>query len=110
MEPLDIVKDVAQQITRGLEGAVVTIDAPAATDGHWWLDVAYDGRTATVEWRPKQGFGVGMGEDAYGEGPNIIFPSASDAAHYIIGTLASGAIESDVVNGSPASSKYGTRA
>lgn len=97
MEPLDVVNDIAVAIAKRLDGAEVTIDAPATRDGHWWLDVAHERRTATIEWRRKYGFGVGIGEGGYGEGPNVVFPRASDAAHYVVNKLTTGAVQRDVL-------------
>lgn len=47
------------------------------------MDVELNGRTVVVEWRPHMGFGLSFQPGSYGEGPEIIFPSASATADYI---------------------------
>ena len=74
-------------ISRELPDAVVSIDAPAHETGHWWIDVTYQRRNATIEWRPKQGFGVGLGPGGYGEGPDLVVPTVDAAASHVTAYL-----------------------
>jgi hypothetical protein len=88
-----MVTNAAEELTaaigRALPDACITIDAPAHESGHWFIDVKRGEQTATVEWRPRQGFGVGLGRGEYGEGPDIVLPSVEDATRYVVEYLLS---------------------
>ncbi|HEX8455344.1 MAG TPA: hypothetical protein VF647_24915 [Longimicrobium sp.] len=38
--------------------AALAMDPAATPSGSWWLDVELQGHHVTIEWRPKEGFGV----------------------------------------------------
>ena len=83
MGSLTPVEELTRHLAHWLPSAHVTVDAPDAQSGNWFIDVEYKTRTAVVEWRPRRGFGVSVQKSAYGEGPEIIFPSARAAADYL---------------------------
>jgi hypothetical protein len=62
--------------------ASLTLDPPAEPRGAWFLDVAHEGRSLVVEWRPDAGFGLSAPSptaDDYGLGPEEVvadLPSA----------------------------------
>lgn len=44
--------------------------------GSSFLDVAYEKRTAVVEWKPGKGFGISSGPiEGYGTGPDEVYPT-----------------------------------
>jgi hypothetical protein len=56
--------------------------------GNWWIDLKANKRI-TIEWRPKLGFGLTLGEvNSYGEGPSEIFTSPARAAHRVMQLIA----------------------
>lgn len=81
---MNIAEQLSSTIRRELPDALITIDEPGRHDGFWWIDVKRGTRSATVEWRPKQGFGVGLGAAAYGEGPDVIAPTIEAAARHVV--------------------------
>jgi hypothetical protein len=80
---MNVVEQLSSTIRRALPDATVTIDEPSNVLGNWWIDIRRGSRTATIEWRPKQGFGVGLGEGTYGEGPDVISSTIDGAAQHI---------------------------
>ena len=81
---MNVAEQLSTTIRRALPDATVTIDEPSSVHGNWWIDIRQGDRTATVEWRPKQGFGVGLGEGTYGEGPDIVSSTIVGAAQHVI--------------------------
>jgi len=53
----------------------------------WWLDLALQGHSVGVEWRPGQGFGLSTGESGYGEGPDEVYSRAEEAEARLIELL-----------------------
>lgn len=53
------------------------------------FDAVRGDRKITIEWRPKQGFGVSFGAGGYGEGPEFVLTSVDDAADRIFRFLQS---------------------
>jgi hypothetical protein len=84
---MNAAEELSTAIRSALPDAVVTIDAPAHESGHWWIDVTRHDRKASVEWRPKQGFGVGLGVGGYGEGPDIVVPTVDAATRSVVDYL-----------------------
>lgn len=84
---MNAAEELSTAISRALPDAAVSIDAPADAGGNWWIDVTRGDRTATVEWRPKQGFGVGLGPGGYGEGPEVVVPNVDTAARRVVDYL-----------------------
>jgi len=70
-----------------IPGAAVRLDRPDAASGTWWLDVEWQGRSATIEWRPDYGFGVSGAGGAYGEGPDQVLEGVDDAADAVAAIL-----------------------
>lgn len=77
-------EELSLAIKHALPSAIVSIDAPAHDSGRWWIDVTHGARKATVEWRPKQGFGVGLGAGGYGEGPDVVLSTAGAAMTQVL--------------------------
>lgn len=84
---MNAAEELSAAIGRALPDAVVSIDAPTHESGHWWIDVRHGDRRATVEWRPKQGFGVGLGAGAYGEGTDLIVSTVDAATQQVVDYL-----------------------
>lgn len=76
-----------------LPDASIEVDAPDAnTPGSTFVTVALGGRTAWVEWRPGEGFGVSASvAPGYGEGPDEVIASPAVAARRVIDLVSSGA-------------------
>jgi hypothetical protein len=81
---MNAAEELTTAIGRALPDASITIDTPSHEGGHWFIDIKRGNQSATVEWRPKQGFGVGLGRGEYGEGPDIVVPSVEDAARHVL--------------------------
>jgi len=88
MGNLTAVDQLNSQITKRLHDARVTVDHPAAPEGHWWIDVEHQGYVVSVEFRADHGFGVCGPDGGYGEGPDVVVPTASAAADYVVAFLA----------------------
>lgn len=86
---MNAAEELSNAINRALPDAVVSIDAPPRDNGFWWIDVKRGDRKATIEWRPKQGFGVGFGSGGYGEGPDLVVPTVDAAAAHVLEFLLS---------------------
>jgi len=84
---MNAAEELSNAISRALPDASVTIDPPTQETGYWWVDVQRGDRKATVEWRPKQGFGVGFGPGQYGEGPDEVVSSVDAATRRIVDYL-----------------------
>ena len=80
---MNAAEELSTAIGRKLPDALVTIDAPTDDSGYWWIDIKRGDRHATVEWRPKQGFGVGLGLGGYGEGPDIVVSTVEAATRHV---------------------------
>lgn len=71
------------ELHRRLAGANIRVDAPTSPDGVWWIDVEREGHSASVEWRPKVGFGVAGPDGGYGEGPDVVVEDVETAADHV---------------------------
>jgi hypothetical protein len=88
---MNAAEELSKAISRALPDASVTIDPPTHDSGYWWIDVERGQRKATVEWRPKQGFGVGLGPGGYGEGPDVVVSSVDAATRQVVDYLSDSA-------------------
>jgi hypothetical protein len=86
---MNAVEELSLRVQKAFPDASVEVDAPTHDTGHWWLDAKRGNRKITVEWRPKQGFGLGFGPGGYGEGPDLVVSSVDDATERILGFLRS---------------------
>jgi CheY-like chemotaxis protein len=77
------IEDLSRNIAHRLPAARLSVDAPDDASGNWYVDVECNGRSAVVEWRPHMGFGLSFQRGGYGEGPEIVFPSAAATADYL---------------------------
>lgn len=80
-------EQLCQMIATRAPGTDVSVDEPLSASGGWWLDVRREGQRAVVEWRPGRGFGVSNGDGAYGEGPDAVVATASEALERIVALL-----------------------
>lgn len=74
------------QLASALPGATIVVDRPDTGDpgSRWWLEVELDGHSATVDWKPNQGFGLSSTPtEGYGEGADEVYPDAASAAERI---------------------------
>jgi hypothetical protein len=97
MGSLEEVTRLNDEIYRRLGDAKISIDRPADPNGHWWIDVEQSGLTASVEFRPGQGFGVAAPHGGYGEGPDVVVSDASTAADQVVAFL----VATRLLEGSP---------
>lgn len=67
---------VQMKLEAALPGAKLTLDRPKHGTGVWFLDVEFRGRSISIQWRPKLGFGITAADSgrAYGEGPDETHP------------------------------------
>ena len=93
-------EELSDAIHRELADASVSIDRPEHAQGYWWIDVMRGDRKATVEWRPEQGFGVGLGPGGYGEGPDIVVSTVDEAARRVVDYLLTASREWSALVGS----------
>ncbi len=70
-----------------MPGAAVRLDRPDTASRTWWLDVEWQGRSATIEGRPDCGFGVSGRGGGYGEGADQILDDVDDAADAVAAIL-----------------------
>lgn len=84
---MNAAEELSAAIGRALPDASVSVDPATHESGHWWIDVRRGDRRATIEWRPKQGFGVGLGAGAYGEGPDLIVSTVDAATRQVVDYL-----------------------
>lgn len=77
------VEQLRAELQRRLADAYIRIDAPGSAEGTWWVDVEHQGHSASVEWRPKVGFGVAGPHGGYGEGPDVVIQDAAAAADHV---------------------------
>lgn len=75
------------ELQRRLTDASIRVDAPSSPEGTWWVDVERQGHTASVEWRPRVGFGVAGPDGGYGEGPDVVVDDAATAADHVVRLL-----------------------
>lgn len=87
MGNMTAIEQLRSEVTARMSDAVISVDAPSTVTGSWWLDVTHSGHTATVEYRPNQGFGVSAPHGGYGEGPDVVVQSVSSAADQIVAFL-----------------------
>jgi hypothetical protein len=83
----EIAEELAGEIKRRVPDVVITHDQPSDADGIWWIDVKSSGYIASVEYRPTKGFGVAAPGGGYGEGPDVVFQTASEAADQLVAFL-----------------------
>lgn len=60
----------------------IAVDPGEGQTGHWFVDLSAEGRHATVEWRPGQGFGISEQApdgEAYGDGPDAVYADVERA-------------------------------
>jgi len=79
-ETTTAIEALAEGITRKYPDATVSIERPADPEKPWFLDARVGDKSMTVEWRPKEGFGISWRQDpSYGEGPDQVVVSYEDA-------------------------------
>ncbi len=67
------------------ESIKTTIDAPANSDGIWWLDCVFNERLVTVEFNPKLGIGISSREGAlFGEKSDETVSNVKDAFRRVV--------------------------
>lgn len=67
------------------ESIKTTIDAPANSDGIWWLDCVFNERLVTVEFNPKLGIGISSREGAlFGEKSDETVSNVEDAFRRVV--------------------------
>jgi transcriptional regulator with XRE-family HTH domain len=89
MNQIEVLK---QKIEARLPAVKAVIDEPRDPSAPWMLDVHFNNRVVTVEWRPHRGFGISATDShAYGEGPDEIVASPEAAAERIWALFETGA-------------------
>lgn len=78
---------LCDMITARVPEAEIAVDAPLSATGAWWADVSRAGQHAVLEWKPGRGFGVSGPNGGYGEGPDIVVTSVSDALDRVLKLL-----------------------
>lgn len=87
MGHLDTIEQLRREIASRMGDATMSVDAPSTNTGSRWLDVRQAGHTATVEYRPSEGFGVSAPRGGYGEGPDVVVPNVTAAADQVVAFL-----------------------
>jgi hypothetical protein len=85
---------LARAIRRDYPSAEISLDVPMGSQHPTWLDVEYQGRSVTVEWRPGTGFGVSLLPETSSnptaglfQGPDEVFEDWTRAKDYVFGLL-----------------------
>src|SRR4051812_3805247 len=86
LEPIELSRHISQR----LPGAELSVDAPQNPSGNWYVDVQFENYLSVIEWRPRLDFGVSLEVAGYGEGPEMVFSSAIEAADYLAAKLTHG--------------------
>jgi DNA-binding XRE family transcriptional regulator len=64
--------------------ARLSVDAPADSDGIWFVDIQLRKKRVALEFRPKAGFALYRSKSEFGEGPTEIYRTAELAARRVI--------------------------
>ena len=81
------IEELQYRIQKRLPAVDARLDPPMKLENPWWLDLALQGHSVVVEWRPGQGFGLSTGESGYGEGPDEVYSRAEEAEARLIELL-----------------------
>lgn len=90
MSDFDLLANLLRTALPDLE---VSLDQPTESGSPAWLDVAWQGRVVSVEWRPRRGFGISLletsGDPRVGlfEGPDEILSDPYVARDRILSLL-----------------------
>jgi hypothetical protein len=95
MGDIDTIEQLRREIGLRIGDATTSVDAPTANGGSWWVDVRQAGHTATVEYRPNEGFGVSGPRGGYGEGPDVVLPNVTAAADQVVAFLVAARLVGD---------------
>ena len=71
-------------LTARVSETAISIDEPVSPGGAWFADISRHGQRAVVEWRPGRGFGISDGGGGYGEGPDVVVPTAGEALEMVL--------------------------
>lgn len=82
------IERVSVGIRAQLPSVSATLDPPNERRSAWFLDLDYNGRHATIEWRPRNGFGISSRPNVgFGEGVDEILPEGEQVIQRIIALL-----------------------
>jgi DNA-binding Xre family transcriptional regulator len=85
------IEQLERILREALPGAEFSLARPKQPSNPWWLDIVLGTQAVTVEWRPKQGFGISSNSsESYGEGPDEVFEDTALAGARIIYLLKTG--------------------
>lgn len=59
--------------------AALRIDEPARLEGEWWIDGTFLGQSLTLSWKQGRGFGIYRSCQNYGDQPEAIVDSPTQA-------------------------------
>ena len=78
-------------VRRELPVAKIEVQAPAMTDGIWWVDLQHRAQTVVLQYQADRCFGVSLvcDEVGLGEGADETFLDGADAAARVIVLLKS---------------------
>ena len=78
------IEKLSEKLRARCPDLIAILDRPNDSSSSWWLDLELKGHSATVEWRPRQGFGVSSSvSDSYGEGPDEIYPDVDSTVERV---------------------------
>ena len=78
--PKQNIQRLKRLLAKRIPSSSIEVDAPSRPSGNWFVNVAANGQSLVIEFRPKLGFGVSsVPAGAYGEGADEFYPAAEDA-------------------------------
>lgn len=89
---MNAIQSLEQRIRKRFPAVRTVLDPASSPAGPWFLDIELAGHPVTVEWRPRQGFGVSSKRaGGYGEGPDEVIPDLASAVRRVTSLLLAGA-------------------
>ena len=78
-----VIQRLRKLLSDRLPQSRIHIDEPENPNGSYWVDVTCGRKRQTIEYRPKNGFGVFHDKAGFGEGPAEIYRSPELAAQRV---------------------------
>jgi len=89
------IERLAEKLQAVFPKAVISIDPPLKSGGVWFLDIELPGRSLSIQWRPRIGFGITSSdcEIEFGQHPQEVLRDLEKATQRCIEVLRGGPIK-----------------
>lgn len=87
---MNAIEKLKLQVEEVLPDTSCSLDPGEGPGAPWFLDCRRADQIVTVEWRALAGFGVSAGTEPTMEGPDEVYPDASDALSRVLSLLHAG--------------------